>query len=136
MPSSFTTAPDFDKLDGWSNYVSKYVVLEPRSKQIQIPTKFGTQDCWECVVWELVNDHLDPHPGIRIFNPKLVSSLDLAYSQGKPLAGFVTKGGRNGNATIIKDDTSPTMELLSRLWDNGNPITDGAEEEPTEEEPF
>lgn len=137
----FTTPPDFENNEGWSSYKQKYVVLEPQSKQMQLATKFGVQDAWDCIVWELVKDHLEPHTGVRIFNPKLVNSLDLAYRQGAPLAGFVTSGGRNDAATVIINDGSPTMALLEKLYNDGNPITEspagaGANKAGTDEESF
>jgi hypothetical protein len=141
MPNPFTAAPDFDNPVGWSDFVGSYVVLEPTQKHYQLTTKFGTQDAYDCVVWKLERDHLEPTPGIRIFNPKLVQSLDLAYAQGKPMAGFVCKGGRNGNATVLNDrENSPTMDLLVRLWNEGHPVTDTESEtslgdlEPAEDE--
>ena len=127
----FTKAPDFENTVGWKAFIGKYVVLEPQNKLMGLVTKFsdksGPQDAWDCIVWELVNDHLEPHPGIRIFNPKLVNALDLAYRQNAPLHGFVTTGGNNNSATVIVDDTSPTMELLEKLWNDGTPITESAE---------
>lgn len=125
MSSAFTAAPDFDNPVGWSDFVNEYVVLVPQQKQLQLTTKFGTQDAWDCVVWKLCRDHLEPTPGIRIFNPKLVQTLDLAWDQGKPVRGYVQKGGRNGNATVLNDrEVSPTMDLLARLWNNGQPYTE------------
>jgi len=126
--SPFTEPPDFENPSGWSSYVGKYVVLEPVERLNQITTKFGVQNAWDCVVWELSTDHLNPTPGVRIFNPKLVSSLDLANRQGAPLAGYVTTGGKNGNATVLLNDHSVTMELLDKLWRNGDPVVTSNED--------
>ena len=114
----FTPPPDFDNPEGWAYFVGKYVIVEPISKHYALDTKYGQQDAWDCVVWELspANNELIPHPGIRIFNPKLIGSLDLASRTNNPLAGHVHKGGRNGNATVIVSDGSPTMDLLEKLW--------------------
>ena len=126
MSSFFTATPNFDEAEGWTKFIGRYVVVQPQSRLSQVKTKFGNQDCWDCVVWEVSHNDfgnfLVPTPGIRIFNSKLVSTLDLAYSQGAPLAGLVYKGGRNGQATVMKDDGSPTMALLSTLWCEGSPI--------------
>jgi hypothetical protein len=125
----FTEPPDFENPSGWSSYVGEYVVLEPIERLSQITTKFGVQNAWDCVVWKLNMDHLEPTPGVRIFNPKLVSSLDLAARQNAPMAGFVSHGGKNGNATVLINDHSVTMELLDRLWNNGDPVVTSPAEE-------
>ena len=114
---TFTQPPNFDASFGWSSFTGKYVIVEPMSFQQELQTKFGMQNAWDCVVWELTSDNeLAPHTGIRIFNPILVDALSLAYRNGNPVAGHVHKGGRNGNATVIEDDKSPAMELLANLW--------------------
>lgn len=88
------------------------------TKQLQQPTKFGTQDFWDCIVWQLSpeTNELIPFSGVRIFNTKIVSALDLAYKTGRPIAGHVHAGGANGQATVVEADGSPTMELLEKLW--------------------
>lgn len=119
----FTKSPDFEKPEGWSMFVGSYVVVEPQSRLLQIKTKFGEQDAWDCTVWKCERDHLVPTTGIRIFNSKLVAALDLAYRQGAPMAGWVYRGGRNGTAVVLKDDSSPTMTLLEKFWNGGQPFT-------------
>jgi hypothetical protein len=118
MQMPFTQPPDFENATGWSSFVGKYAIVEPQHKEYQIQTKFGTQDAYDCIVWELIpgTNTLNPTSGVRIFNQRLVNALDVAYKTGQPLAGFVRKGGSNGNTTIIESDGSPTMTLLEKLW--------------------
>lgn len=119
---TFTNTPDYETSTGWPTFENSYVVLEPMTKHVQQPTKYGLQDSWDCIVWkyEPTENTLIPYTGIRIFNKRIVGALSLAYKTGNPLAGHVHKGGKNGSAMVIENDGSPTMEVLAKLWQEAN----------------
>lgn len=110
----FTEPPSYDdeNLEKFSNFVGKYGILEPVTYVDQVNTKFGTVPAWDCIFWELDQDKLVPHSGIRIFAKRLIQQLNVAKRVDSPIAGEVVKDGNSTRITVAPPTVMQFMEEL------------------------
>lgn len=117
---TFTAPPTTGEMEKLSDFIGQYGVLEPiHPKLFEQRTRFGTAGAvWDCILWVLEKDKLVPHTGIRIFNKRMVSTLDVAAKTNAPIAGLIQKGTGEDNTpkVILVIDDSPNMGLMARLW--------------------
>ncbi len=118
----FTNPPKYDQdRETWPDFVGETVIVEPIKKHTNVPTRYGAQDCYESIVWVLRGNSLEPHAGVRIFNQRIVSQLEVAHRMSSPIPGVVAK---DGNSVRLTDATPEITEYLSQLWDGSS--SDGA----------
>lgn len=111
----FTQPPKYDQdRETWPDFVGETVVVEPQKKIEGVDTRYGKQDCYETIVWVLKGSNLEPHAGVRIFNQRLVSQLEVAHRMQAPIAGVVT---RDGNSVRLLPAESDVETFLGNLWD-------------------
>lgn len=111
----FTQPPKYDQdRETWPDFVGETVIVEPVKKLHDVPTRYGNQDAYESIVWVLRGNTLEPHAGVRIFNQRLVSQLEVADRMKSPIPGVVSK---EGNSVRLTPATEEIEQYLSSLWD-------------------
>lgn len=116
----FTQTPQYEDREKWPDFVGETVILEPIKKHERVPTKFGLQDCFEAIVWVLRDGGLEPHAGIRIFNNRIISQLDVALRMQAPIAGQVERDGNSVKVMPLEADMEQYLESL--FFNNGNGV--------------
>ena len=116
----FTNAPKYNQdREVWPDFVGETVIVEPVKKVAAVPTKYGPQDCYEAILWVLKDGALEPHAGIRIFNQRIVSQLEIAHRMQAPIPGHVD---REGTSIRLMEVDDVTRSHLEALWD-GSPAS-------------
>ena len=136
--SPFTTPPDYSELEKLENHIGSVGVLEPINKLYDQKTKHGIAPVvWECILWVLDGDHLEPKTGIKVFSKKLCQQLDVANRTNAPIAGMLVKGPGNSDGPKVLFDNSDKrlMAMLEKAWETVS-LSQGKSHGSDEEEPF
>ena len=113
--TDFVQPPDYEQTERWSDMIGKYGVLEPFDHLRNAQTRYGPKEAWDCTFWELVDDELIPHLGIRIFNKKICQALALAEKLDTGIAGEVIQDGTTIKIVPCNDKVTAFMgELFAK----------------------